>query len=138
MIEFLANHIVEHDPISTVWRTRDTVHYIQAEWSRSHDEPIDEGELLLFLCDEHRGNLTEEQKSLARRCRDEMRTAYGAAVFRLMLCEEMLNRGMAADFRTCRSIFSRKEATRHGCQTGRYEGVSPRGARQRRKFSPRE
>ena len=106
MIELLADHIVEHDPIATVWLTRDTVRYIQAEWSKSHDEPIDEDELLLFLCDEHHGALTEEQKSPARRCRDEMRTAYGAAVFRLMLCEEMLRRGMAADIQTCRSIFS--------------------------------
>ena len=106
MIEYLANHIVEHDPMATVWRTRDTVRYIQAEWSNSHDEPINEGELLLFLCDEHRSALTEEQKSLARRCRDEMRTAYGAALFRLMLYEEMLCRGMAADIQTCRSIFS--------------------------------
>ena len=92
--------------MATVWRTRDTVQYIQAEWSKSRDEPINEGELLLFLCDEHRGALTEEQRSLARRCRDEMRTAYGAAVFRLMLYEEMQLRGMAADFQTCRSIFS--------------------------------
>ena len=91
--------------MATVWRTRDTVRYIQAEWSKSNDEPIDEDELLLFLCDEHRGSLTEEQKSLARRCRDEMRTAYGAVVFRLMLYEEMLCRGMATDFQTCRSIF---------------------------------
>ena len=106
MIELLADHIVEHDPMAAVWRTRDTMRYIQAEWSKSHDEPIDEDELLLFLCDEHRSALTEEQKSLARRCRNEMRTAYGAAVFRLMLCEEMHLRGMAADFQTCRSIFS--------------------------------
>lgn len=104
MIELLANHIVDHDPMATVWRTRDTVRYIQTEWSKIHTEPIDEGELLLFLCDEHRGALTEEQKSLARRCRDEMRTAYGAVVFRLMLCEEMLNRGIAADFIACRSL----------------------------------
>lgn len=106
MIELLANHIVEHDPMAVVWRTRDTVRYIQAEWSKIHTEPIDEGELLLFLCDEHRGALTEEQKSLARRCRDEMRAAYGAVVFRLMLYEEMLHCGMAADFQTCRSLFS--------------------------------
>ena len=105
MIEHLANHIVDHDPMATVWRTRDTVRYIQTEWSKSHTEPIDEGELLLFLCDEHRGALTEEQRSLARRCRGEMRTAYGAAMFRLMLCEEMLRRGTAADIQTCRSIF---------------------------------
>lgn len=105
MIELLADHIVDHDPIATAWRTRDTVRYIQAEWGKSNDNPIDEDELLLFLCDEHRGTLTEEQKSIARRCRDEMRTAYGAALFRLMLYEEMLRRGMAADFQTCRSIF---------------------------------
>ena len=105
MIELLANHIVDHDPMATVWRTRDTVRYIQAEWSKSHHEPIDEDELLLFLCDERRGALTAEQKSLARRCRDEMRMAYSAAVFRLMLYEEMLRCGMATDLRTCRSIF---------------------------------
>ena len=105
MIELLANHIVDYDPMAAVWCTRDTVRYIQAEWSKSHDEPIGEGELLLFLCDEHRGDLTKEQKSLARRCRDEMHTAYGAAVFKLMLYEEMLNRGMAADFQTCQSLF---------------------------------
>ena len=109
MIEHLANHIVDYDPMATVWRTHDTVRYIQAEWSKSNDEPIDESKLLLFLCDEHRGDLTEEQKSLACRCRDEMHTAYGAALFRLMLCEEMLCRGMAADFQTCRSIFFPEE-----------------------------
>ena len=104
MIEFLADHIMDYDPMAAVWRTRDTVRYIQAEWSKSHAEPIDEGELLLFLCDEHHGNLNENQKSLARRCRGEMRTAYSAVVFRLMLCEEMLNRGIAADFIACRSL----------------------------------
>lgn len=95
--------------MATVWRTRDTVRYIQTEWSKSNDEPIDEDELLLFLCDEHRSDLNEEQKSLARRCRDEMRTAYGAVVFKLMLYEEMLCRGMAADIQTCRSIFFPEE-----------------------------
>ena len=91
--------------MATIWRTRDTVRYIQAEWSKSDDEPIDENELLLFLCDEHHGALTEEQKSLARRCRDEMRTAYDAALFRLILYEEMLSRSLAADFQTCQSLF---------------------------------
>ena len=91
--------------MATVWRTRDTVRYIQTEWSKSNDEPIDEDELLHFLCYDHRSDLNEEQKSLPRRCRDEMHTAYGAAVFKLMLYEEMLNRGMAADFQTCQSLF---------------------------------
>ena len=95
--------------MATVWRTRDTVRYIQAEWGKSNDNPIDEDELLLFICDEHRGALTEEQKSLARRCRDEMRAAYGAAVFQLMLYEEMLCRGMVEDFRAYQSLFFPEE-----------------------------
>ena len=72
MIEYIANHIVDYDPMATIWRTRDTVHYIQAEWSKSHNDPIDEDELLLFLCDEHHGDLNEEQSlspaAAATRC----------------------------------------------------------------------
>ncbi|MEI3086292.1 MAG: hypothetical protein V8S87_10040 [Oscillospiraceae bacterium] len=58
--------------MATVWRTRDTVHYIQAEWSKSHDDAIDKGGLLLFLCDEHHGNLNEKRSpspaAAATRC----------------------------------------------------------------------
>ena len=105
MILSIANLIADNDAIIVAKRTHDTVRYIQSEWSKSHDEPIDEGELRLFLCDEHHGDLTGEQKNFARPLRDEMRTAYGAAVFRLMLCEEMLRRGMVADLNGFRSVF---------------------------------
>ena len=99
MILSIANLIADNDAIVVAQRTQDTVRYIQSEWNKSHAEPIDEGELRLFLCDERYGDLTEEQKSFIRLRRDEMRTTYGAAVFRLMLCEEMLRRHEAA-FRT--------------------------------------
>lgn len=114
MIEQLANHIVDYDPAAVLWRTRDTVCRIESEWSKSHAEPIDEGQLHLFLCDEHRGDLTEEQKALARRCRDEMRNVYGAAVLRLLLCEEMLRRNIVHDFQAYRRVFGSEDGDMPG------------------------
>ena len=86
-------------------RTKDTMRYIQAEWKKSHEAPIDAAELHKFLCDEHYGDLTEEQKAFVRLCRDEVRNAYAAMVWRLLLCEEMIRRNMVTDFQTYRSVF---------------------------------
>lgn len=43
-------------------RTHNTVRYIRWAWNKDHADPIDEDGLRLFLCDEHHGDLTEEQK----------------------------------------------------------------------------
>ena len=105
MIISHANLIVDHDPMTVAQRTQDTMRYVQAEWDKSNAEPIDAAELHKFLCDEHYGDLTEEQKAFVRLRRDEMRNVYGAAVCRLLLCEEMIRRNMVADFQTYRSVF---------------------------------
>ena len=105
MILSIANLIADNDAIVVAQRTQDTVRYIQSEWNKSHAEPIDEGELRLFLCDEHYGDLTDEQKAVARRCRDEMRSVYSTAVLRMLLCNEMMCRGMVPDVSTYRSVF---------------------------------
>ena len=105
MIISLANLIVDHDPMAVALRTQDTMRYVQTEWNKSHAEPIDVAELHKFLCDEHYGTLTEEQKEFVRLHRDEMRNAYGAMVCQLLLCEEMLRRNMVADFQTYFSVF---------------------------------
>lgn len=76
MMQQIANFIVDHDPMMVLQRTHDTVRYIRWAWNKDHADPIDEDGLRLFLCDEHRGDLTEEQKVFARRCRDEMRSVY--------------------------------------------------------------
>ena len=96
----LANFIVDHDPMMVLRRTHDTVHYIRWEWNKDHTDPIDEEELRLFLCDEHHGNLTDEQRTVARRCRDEMRSVYSTAVLRMLLYNEMMRRGMVPDVST--------------------------------------
>ena len=105
MIISLANLIVDHDATTVAMRTQDTMRYVQAEWNKSHAEPIDAAELHKFLCDEHYGDLTEEQKEFIRLHREEVRNAYAAMVCRLLLCEEMLRRNMVADFPTYRSVF---------------------------------
>lgn len=105
MIISLANLIVDHDPMTVAQRTQDTMRYVQAEWDKSNAEPIDAAELHKFLCDEHYGDLTKEQKAFVRLHRDNMKNAYAAMVCRLLLCEEMLHRNMVADFQTYRSVF---------------------------------
>ena len=101
----IANFIVDHDPMMVLQRTHDTVRYIRWAWNKDHADLIDEDGLRLFLCDEHRGDLTEEQKVFARRCRDEMRSVYEEMCVRLLQHEIMLGRGMVPDVSTYRSVF---------------------------------
>lgn len=105
MIQEYANHLVDCDPMTVARRTLGPRRYIHMIWNRSHAEPIDDDQLNLFLCDEHYGNLTDEQKAVARQGRDEMRNVYGAALYRMMLCEEMLRRNMVTDDNAYRSVF---------------------------------
>ena len=88
MMQQLANFIVDHDPMMVIRRTHDTVRYIRWAWNKEHIQPIDEEELRLFLCDERCGDLTDAQKAVARRCRDEMRSVYSTAVLRMLLCND--------------------------------------------------
>ena len=105
MIQEYANRLVDCDPMTVARRTLDTRRYIHMIWNQSYAEPFDDAQLNLFLCDEHYGNLTEEQKAVARQGGDEMRDVYGAALCRMMLYEEMLHRNMVADVNTYRSVF---------------------------------
>ena len=105
MIQEYANRLVDCDPMTVARRTLDTRRYIHMIWNLSHAEPIDDDQLNLFLCDEHYGNLTDEQKAVARQGRDEMRDVYGAALYRMMLCEEILRRNMVADANAYHSVF---------------------------------
>lgn len=105
MMQQLANFIVDHDPMMVLQRTHDTVRYIRWGWNKDHADLIDEDGLRLFLCDEHRGDLTEGQKVFARRCRDEMRSVYEEMCVRLLQHEIMLERGMVPDVSTYHSVF---------------------------------
>lgn len=105
MMQQIANFIVDHDPMMVLQRTHDTVRYIRWAWNQYHADPIDEDGLRLFLCDEHYGDLTDEQRAFARQGRDKMRSVYSTAVLRMLLCNEMMCRGMVPDISTYRSVF---------------------------------
>ena len=62
-------------------------------------------QLRLFLCDEHYGDLTDEQRAFARQGRDKMRSVYAELCVRLLQSEIMLERGMVPDSSTYRSVF---------------------------------
>ena len=119
MMQQIANFIVDHDPMMVLQRMYDTVRYIRWAWNKDHADPIDEDGLRLFLCDEHRGDLTEEQKVFARRCRDEMRSVYEEMCVRLLQHEIMLERGMVPEAAPTAACSARKEVMRHGCLTKR-------------------
>lgn len=105
MMQQLANFIVDHDPMMVLRRTHDTLRYIRWEWNKNHADPINEEELRLFLCDERRSNLTDEQRAFARRCRDEMRSVYEEMCLRSLQCAIMLEQGMVPDSSTYCSVF---------------------------------
>ena len=105
MMQQIANHIVDHDPMMVLRRTYDTVRYIRWTWNKDHAHPVDEEELHLFLCDEHYGDLTDEQRAVARRCRDRMRSVYAELCMRLLQSEIMLEHGMVPDSSAYRSVF---------------------------------
>ena len=105
MMQQIANFIVDHDPMMVIRRTHDTVRYIRWEWNKEHADPIDEEELRLFLCDEHYGDLTDEQRAFARQGRDKMRSVYAEMCVRLLQSEIMLERGMVPDSGIYRSVF---------------------------------
>ena len=64
-------------------RTRLTMSLATALWNAQHDEPIDRDALHLFLCDETRGDLMEEQKCFVRKCMAQVDRMYLR-----MLCEK--------------------------------------------------
>ena len=75
---------IENDMALSVARTRELQNYSSARWKESFDEPLDGGQLLLFLCDESRGSFTEEQRDFLRSCRDQVYERYRKAAFSAM------------------------------------------------------
>ena len=39
MMQQIANHIVDHDPMMVLRRTHDTVRYIRWAWNKEHADP---------------------------------------------------------------------------------------------------
>ena len=94
MLTQMVELLIQQEPTLLAQRTVDTRRYIMDQWDRTHRAPIDENALAVFLYDETHSSLPEEQKIFAREKGAEVRDCYRNTLFRLLLCGEMLRRGM--------------------------------------------
>ena len=96
MLTSLVEELIRRDLLLSAMRTVDTRRYIVSSWNRTHPEPIDENAVVLFLCDENQGGLTDEQRAFARERREEVFACYERAVFRILLWTEMSRLGIVS------------------------------------------
>ena len=75
MRNLLDNYFLQN-PLRIAERTRLIMSLATALWNAAHNTPLDQDALHLFLCDETRGDLTEEQKCFVRKCRAEVDLMY--------------------------------------------------------------
>ena len=83
------SRILQEDPNLCAMAMADKRKYIISKWNASHSEPIDEDAVALFLCDENRGNLTDEQRAFAKERCAEFEFCNQITVYRLLQCGEM-------------------------------------------------
>ena len=75
MQNLLDNYFLQ-TPMRIAERTRLIMSLATALWNAQHNELMNESALHLFLCDETRGDLTEEQKCFVRKCTDQVDRMY--------------------------------------------------------------
>ena len=75
MRNLLDNYFLQN-PQRIAEHTKFIMSLAVALWNAQHDEPMNESALHLFLCDETRGDLTEEQKCFVRKCKAEVDRMY--------------------------------------------------------------
>ena len=78
-----------------VQRTRSILDCIENSWVWAHDEPLDMNEVHLFLCDEHSGKLSDEQKEFVRACRNWVQEQLENQAFLRFLQDEDLRKNVA-------------------------------------------
>ena len=81
MRNLLDNYFLQN-PLRITERTRLITSLATALWNAQNDEPLNQDTLHLFLCDETRGDLAEEQKCFVRKCKEHVDRMYLR-----MLCE---------------------------------------------------
>ena len=87
MQNLLDNYFLQN-PLRIAERTRLITSLATALWNAQNDEPLNQDTLHLFLCDETRGDLTEEQKCFVRKCK-----AHIDRMYLWMLCKREQENG---------------------------------------------
>lgn len=89
-------YMIQEELNLSAMATADKRKYIVSKWIASHGEPIDEDAVTLFLCDENRGNLTDEQRAFAKERRAEFEHCNQITVYRLLQCGEMMRQHLVS------------------------------------------
>ena len=76
MIQNLLDNYFLQNPLRIAEHTQLTMKLAVALWNAQYDEPMNEVALHLVLCDETRGDLTEEQKCFVRKCKVQVDRMY--------------------------------------------------------------
>jgi len=87
MRNLLDNYFLQN-PRRIAEHTKFIMSLAVALWNAQHDEPMNEYALHLFLCDETRGDLTEQQKCFVRKCK-----AHVDRMYLWMLCKREQENG---------------------------------------------
>ena len=111
MQNLLDNYFLQN-PQRIAKHTKFIMSLAVAFWNAQHDEPMNESALHLFLCDESRGDLTEEQECFVRKCK-----AHVDRMYLWMLCKREQENGamcrpvLPARSRCVRSLRREKTCT---------------------------
>lgn len=89
MLMRMLNSLIERTPVLAARRTVKTKWYIINRYNESHDDTMDENAVMLFLCDEQRGDLTEEQRAFAKEKKAEVHSSFSLSVYELILYQVM-------------------------------------------------
>lgn len=111
MLTQMADSLIEQTPSLSVQRTVSAKWYIINRWNQTHDGPIDEGAVMIFLCDENKGELTEEQRTFAKMCKAEFYGSFALAVLDLFLYQEMRRQDLVSGPDDFWSVMTRRGAT---------------------------
>ncbi|BDF68150.1 hypothetical protein CE91St43_21220 [Oscillospiraceae bacterium] len=106
MCQQMIDRFIEEDLSLSARRTVDTKRYIVSRWNAEHATPMDEDAVILFLCDERRGALTDEQRVFAKERQVEMFACYRSMVTQLLLCGEMMRLHMVSGPEDFLRVFS--------------------------------
>ena len=89
MLTQCLSRLVDQTPMLSAMCTVMTRWYIVNRWNESHEEPMDENAVLLFLADECRGDFTEAQRAFAKARRDELYGSFDRSAFSMLLFQAM-------------------------------------------------
>lgn len=96
MLMQMIDCVIEQDPSLSARRTIDVRRYIVNQWNRTHEESIDEDGVALFLCDENRGSLTDEQRAFVKERCAEFEYCNQVTAYRLFQCGEMMRQHLVS------------------------------------------